>query len=371
MKQFDVAVLGGGLLGRLTAWLLADQGCKVVLLNAGKRNGEEAAAFAAAAMLAPTAEAVDATPLVVQLGYASLPIWRQWVNSFPTSVFMQQNGSLIVWHAQDQALAKQFSQHLQRAHQDSSVWRLWHNQEISEHEPQLAGRFQQGLFLPTEGQLDNRQILLALADELDRLQVNCHWGCRRDLAECAALAHWTLDCRGYGGKSNWNRYGQSRLRGVRGEVLRVYAPDIELRRPVRVLHPRYPIYIAPKQNKLFVIGATQIESEDDSNLSVRSGLELMSALHTVHPAFGEARILESLAELRPTLNHENPEIRYDKLSRVVMVNGLFRHGFMISPAVSIATVRVLQALMQQQPLPDAQACYDIDVLAVNQNGEGN
>lgn len=76
---------------------------------------------------------------------------------------MQQNGSLIVWHSQDQALAKQFSQHLQRAHQDSSVWRLWHNQEISEHEPQLVGGFQQGLFLPTEGQLDNSQILLALA----------------------------------------------------------------------------------------------------------------------------------------------------------------------------------------------------------------
>jgi glycine oxidase len=369
MKQYDVAVLGGGLLGRLTAWLLADQGCKVVLLNAGKRNGEGAAAFAAAAMLAPTAEAAEATPLVVQLGYASLPIWRQWVNLFPTPVFMQQNGSLIVWHSQDHALVKQFSQHLQRAHVDSSVWQVWHNQEISEHEPQLSGRFQQGLFLPTEGQLDNRQTLLALADMLDRQQVSCYWEHCGDLAECAAFAHWTLDCRGYGGKSNWNSYGQSRLRGVRGEVLRVYAPDIVLHRPVRVLHPRYPIYIAPKQNKLFVVGATQIESEDNSNLSVRSGLELMSALYSVHPAFGEARILESLAELRPTLNHESPEIRYDIQNRVVTVNGLFRHGFMISPAVSIATVHVLQALMQQQLLPDAQACYHIDVLPVNQNGE--
>jgi glycine oxidase len=87
---------------------------------------------------------------------------------------MQQNGSLIVWHPQDHALAKQFSQHLQRAHQDSSVWQVWRNQEISEHEPQLSGRFQQGLFLPTEGQLDNRQTLLALADVLDRQQVSCH-----------------------------------------------------------------------------------------------------------------------------------------------------------------------------------------------------
>jgi glycine oxidase len=152
---------------------------------------------------------------------------------------------------------------------------------------------------------------------------------------------------------------------VRGEVLRLYAPDIELYRPVRVLHPRYPIYIAPKQDKLFVVGAMQIESEDNSNLSVRSGLELMSALYSVHPAFGEARILESMAELRSTLNHEISEIRYDTQNRIVMVNGLFRHGFMISPAVSIATVGVLQTLMQQQSLPSAQACYHINVLPVS------
>lgn len=369
MKQYDVAVLGGGLLGRLTAWLLAEQGSKVVLFNAGNRNGEGSAAFAAAAMLAPTAEAVEATPLVVQLGYSSLPIWRKWVDIFPAPVFMQQNGSLIVWHPQDRELAQQFTRDLQRAHQDSSRCQHWHSQQIDEQEPQLAGRFQQGLFLPTEGQLDNRQTLLALADMLERRQVTCYWERESEPAECAKLAEWTLDCRGFGAKKSWNNKANSRLRGIRGEVLRIHAPDVTLHRPVRVLHPRYPIYIAPKQNHLFVIGATQIESEDDSPLSVRSGLELMSALHCVHPAFGEARILESLAQLRPTLNHENPEIRYDVQNRLVAVNGLFRHGFMISPTVSLATVRVIQALMQQQPLPDADARYHIDVVPVSRNGE--
>ncbi|MDI9690499.1 FAD-dependent oxidoreductase, partial [Burkholderia cenocepacia] len=81
------------------------------------------------------------------------------------------------------------------------------------------------------------------------------------------------------------------MRGIRGEVARVRAPGIGLTRPVRLLHPRYPLYIAPKQDDLYVIGATEVEGEDMSPVSVRSALELLSAAFSVHPALGEARIL--------------------------------------------------------------------------------
>ena len=79
-----------------------------------------------------------------------------------------------------------------------------------------------------------------------------------------------------------------------------------------------------------MIGATQIESESQAPASVRSGLELLSALYAVHPAFGEANLLELATGLRPTLNHHNPEIRFNRERRLIEVNGLFRHGFMIS-----------------------------------------
>ena len=65
-------------------------------------------------------------------------------------------------------------------------------------------------------------------------------------------------------------------------------------------------------NHIFVIGATQIESESQAPASVRSGLELLSALYAVHPAFGEANLLELATGLRPTLNHHNPEIRFNR-----------------------------------------------------------
>ena len=64
--------------------------------------------------------------------------------------------------------------------------------EIAANEPQLAGRFSDGLYLPTEGQLDGRQVLNALADALESMNVACHWSCEReveDLGGAIRLGH--------------------------------------------------------------------------------------------------------------------------------------------------------------------------------------
>ncbi|MDO4694267.1 MAG: FAD-dependent oxidoreductase [Eikenella sp.] len=350
----SIAVVGGGLAGRLIALQLVRNGCRVSLYEQGPRSGAGAAAYVAAAMLAPLSEAAEATPEVAALGRQSLPLWRALLPTLPEPVFMQENGSLMVWHAQDKALADRFVRRLQRAHAGGMPLQPWRAGEMAAQEPLLAGRFAEGLFLPGEGQLDNRQVLSALAAALEAEGAACHW---QTAAEPAQLknADYCVDCRGIGAKAAWHAVAGSRLRGVRGEVARVYAPEVSLRRPVRLLHPRYPLYIAPKQNHLFVVGATQLESESTAPVSVRSSLELMSALYAVSPAFGEAQIVELAAKLRPTLNHHNPEIRYRPAGRLVEVNGLFRHGFMIAPAVSAAAVRLVLALAGGGAVPAGDA----------------
>lgn len=152
-------------------------------------------------------------------------------------------------------------------------------------------------------------------------------------------ARWIIDCRGLGGKPAWPA-----LRGIRGEVARVHAPGIGLTRPVRLLHPRYPLYIAPKQNDVYVIGATEVEGEDMSPVSVRSALELLSAAFAVHPGFGEARILELNSQCRPTLPDHRPAIVWDG-AQTLRVNGLYRHGFMIAPEVADAACALADALI--------------------------
>jgi len=132
---------------------------------------------------------------------------------------------------------------------------------------------------------------------------------------------------------------------VRGEVIRLYAPEVKLRRPTRLIHPRYPIYIAPKENDIYVVGATEIESDDLSPISVRSAMELLSAVYTVHSGFAEARILEMATQCRPTLKNNLPQIRIQRdlgQSDLILINGLYRHGFMISPAILDATLEILE-----------------------------
>lgn len=351
MQNGKIAVWGGGLVGRLVALCLRRAGHGVVLFEAGSRDGAESAAYVAAAMLAPSAESVDASANVVRLGWASLALWRTLLPTLPVSVWMQEKGTAVVWHGQDVALARQFARDLGRNGQAHS--QTWGAADLAVHEPQLGNRFREALFLPMEGQLDGRQVLLALAAALEEEGVDCRWQTAAAYADLQNF-DWRVDCRGMGAQEDWQHTSGSLLRGVRGEVARVFAPEVLLNRPVRLLHPRYPLYIAPKQDGIFVIGATQLESESRANVRVRSALELLSALYTVHPAFGEAEIVALSSGLRPTLSHHEPEIRYSPAKRDVAVNGLFRHGFMIAPAV-VQSVCDLLAVLMTGTLPDEAA----------------
>jgi glycine oxidase len=97
------------------------------------------------------------------------------------------------------------------------------------------------------------------------------------------------------------------------------------------MHPRYQLYIVPKPDNCFVIGATQIESEDRSPVTLQSSLELGSALYTLSPAFAEARILEQGVNLRPAFMDNMPHVRLQ--DGLISANGLFRHGYLLAPAV--------------------------------------
>ncbi|KWO86419.1 cytochrome C biogenesis protein CcdA [Burkholderia ubonensis] len=337
----DFAVLGGGLVGRLIAWRLAGNGHCVALYERGGPDGEQSAAWIAAAMLAPLAEAASAERLITELGMASLARWPQWLAELPEPVFFQHDGTLVVWHHADRAEAPLFERRVRAnapaALLDGGLVTLA-GAQVDAVEPALAGRFARGLLLPREGQLDNRQALRAIAAGLAQRGVATHWHVAID-AHNLPDAHFTIDCRGLGAKPVLPA-----LRGIRGEVARVHAPGIGLTRPVRLLHPRYPLYIAPKQDDLYVIGATEVEGEDMSPVSVRSALELLSAAFSVHPAFGEARILELNSQCRPTLPDHRPALIWDGAATLA-VNGLYRHGFMIAPEVAHAAVAFAEAAL--------------------------
>ncbi|MDC6133450.1 FAD-dependent oxidoreductase, partial [Burkholderia gladioli] len=101
-------MLGGQETHLVLAWRLAGLGMRVALYERGDAAGTGAAAWVAAAMLAPLAEAASAELLITELGAASLARWPQWLAELSEPVFFQHNGTLVVWHQADRAEAPLF-----------------------------------------------------------------------------------------------------------------------------------------------------------------------------------------------------------------------------------------------------------------------
>jgi glycine oxidase len=341
-------ILGAGLMGRLLACQLAREGHTIELFDTGGPQAEHSAARAAAAMLAPMAESAVTESNVVQMGLYGLKRWPELIAQLNQPVYFQQEGTLVLWHPQDAPDAERFKRQMTNTQTLIPTLAAMHTldtQGITQLEPSLGARFSQGIYLPGEGQLDNHQLLAAMLDQLQRLNVKFNWNSPRSIEEFKpgqpGEPDWVLDCRGLGAQPQWTA-----LRGVRGEIITLEAKEVQLSRPTRLIHPRYPIYIAPKKDGIFLVGATEIESDDASPMSVRSALELLSAAYSVDPRFGEARILDLVTQCRPTLPDNLPAIRRCA-NRVLQINGLYRHGYLIAPAV----LDVVMELMQKDSSP--------------------
>ncbi len=339
MMKPDIAIVGGGLLGRLLAWRAVLSGLRVVLFDANDRLGNEATAWVAGGMVTPQAEAVDAEPELVAMGRRSLQLWPGWLRQLPSPVHYSDSGTLLVWQRTDAAEARRFETVL-RTRDPHARYEHLNAEQLAGKEPALGTRFREGLYLPGEAHIDNRQLLPALADALEALGVECHWNRRVEDSE-RPEASLVIDCRGKNAKSRWKE-----LRGVRGELVRLHAPDVELRHMIRLLHPRYQLYLISRPGGNVVVGATSIETDDCSPVSVRGALELLSAAYAVLPELAEARILELDCDCRPALPDNRPGVRYSPNARLLEVNGLYRHGFLLSPAVVEEVLTILPELLR-------------------------
>lgn len=345
-ETLSIAIAGAGLLGRLLAWRLLKIGHRVSLYDAGDFEQSRSAAYTAAAMISPLSEVVVSERSIYDMGVKSLGIWPGWIHELNlhahAPVHYAAPGSVVVAHPADMAELEQFYSDL-RFHLGADNNARWLDRhELKTIEPDISGQFDRALFLPDEAYLDNRHLLTRLLEEIRSLGGHC---VERQSVEFSPEANiggnvlrefdTIFDCRGAGA-----RQSQNNLRGVRGEVLWVHTDEVKLHHPVRLMHPRYKLYIVPKPGNRFIIGATEIESQDRSPVSVQSMLELCSALYTLNPAFAEARILELDANLRPSYWHNLPVIEQEQVrsenevvQKIVRINGLYRHGYLLAPTL--------------------------------------
>lgn len=301
-------VVGAGVVGLTTAVTLAERGAKVTLVERSRELGGNAS-WLAGGMLAPFCEGESAPQSVVQLGQSAIDWWDARVPG------VVRAGTLVVAPPRDLGEIDRFAART-KAHV------LVDEARLAELEPDLAGRFRRGLFFAEEGHLDPRVALSRLTERLRARGGEIRFGVD---GETLGDADVVMDCRGWAA-----RKALPELRGVRGEMMRIRSPEVTLARAVRFLHPRIPLYIVPRANNEFMIGATMIESAERDAVSVRSAIELLSAAYALHPAFGEAEILEMSADVRPAFPDNEP--RVEERGGRIFVNGFYRHGFLLAPA---------------------------------------
>ena len=318
-----VAVIGAGIAGAWQALAFAQAGHDVTLYERDTPEMTQATSHWAGGMLAPWCEAEVAEPVITRLGLRSLDLWRA---ELPETPF---NGSLVVAHSRDRSDFERFAtmtSHHRRLDADA----------VTALEPSLEGRFREGLFFPDEGHVTPRDVLPHLHARIAAAGGRIAFNTAADADDLDGIV---IDCRGL-----FARDAQPSLRGVKGEMIMIETDEVALSRPVRLMHPRWPLYVIPRGKGLFMLGATSIESEDD-RVCVRSALELMSAAYAVHPAFAEARIVEFGAGLRPAFPDNLPRIAIDQQrgdSQRIAVNGLYRHGFLLAPALAELTLAYIK-----------------------------
>jgi glycine oxidase len=312
MSKLSIVVVGAGITGLWQALTLARRGHRVRLIERASEPFAEAASALAGAMLAPYCEAEAAEPVVRDLGLRSLAIWKE---TYPG---VAANGTLVVAGTRDRAELTRFARMTEAFDKVDA-------EALHALEPGLDGRFAAGLFYPHEAHLAPSEAMLFLLDAARTAGVEVEVGVA--WSGTAAGADAVVDCRGLAARGEL-----ANLRGVRGERLIVRSREVELRRPVRLLHPRHPLYVVPWGEGRFMIGATVIESDDAGPITVRSALELMGAAYALHPAFGEAEVLDAGAGVRPAFPDNVPKIVVN--GRTIYVNGLYRHGFLMAPALA-------------------------------------
>ncbi len=362
-----IGIAGAGLLGRLLAFELTRAGHQVDVYDpAPDALGRGAAGWTAAGMLSPVAELEGADAAVFAMGLRSLVRWPQLLAGLGEStepVEFHQRGSLLVAHRGDEGAARRVVDLLKHKAPIEYAPQALAMPELRELEPAIHG-CAHAWMLPGEGQIHTVQAMMALHQAAT--QHGTHWHCGESVQRVSAgVLHtakgergfdWVFDVRGTGARpsaalQNEDNGFTPQVRGVRGEIFWLDAPDVVLHRPVRLLHPRHRVYIVPREGGHIVVGASEIECEDRSPVSLRTTLELLSAAHSILPELAEARIIHSESNLRPALPDNLP--RLETSPGITRINGLFRHGWLIAPAL------VEQAMAEMQQFEENKKASEV------------
>ena len=335
-----VGIAGGGLLGRLLAWRLAKAGNTVEIFDLGIA---QRCAQIAAGLLGPFVELSKAAEIVHHKGVESIKLWSSWLGEINAQELLTKKGTILVAPDRDHAELERVTTIIKEKvpNQLDKIKKL-NQDELIKLEPAL-NNFAYGYYLIDEAHIYVDKVLDTIFNETKNLGVTWHENISVKQVDPKKIIvndathefDWACDCRGLGAND------ELPLRGIRGECVHLYCEQIDLQRPVFVIHPQHPIYIVPYKKNHFIIGATEVETNNLAPITVRSALELLGAAFSFNPYFSEANIIDTRVGLRPAKADNQPFLNHEEGK--IAINGMYRHGYLNGPAFVNDAIKLMQS----------------------------
>jgi glycine oxidase len=344
VSEFDVIVVGGGVIGLSAAWRLAQRGLRVVVLDRAEPG--HGTSSVAAGMLAPIAEADPAEVDLLQLGITSAQAYPEFVAELEaltgSDAGYLRSGTLLVARDRDEAEALDHELTV-RQRFGLEVSRLRPSQARA-LEPALAPTLRAALEFAEDHVIDPRRLCAALVEAVLR-----SGGELRSEAKVAAVeiedgvvlsdgerlsAPRVLIAAGVWSGQIAGIPDQARVpvRPVKGQILRLHDPA----GPgllTRVL--RMPTaYVVPRGDGRYVLGATMEERGFDTTVTAGAVFELLRDASELLPGLSELVVDELCAGLRPGTADNAPIIGPGAVEGLFWATGHYRHGILLAPVTA-------------------------------------
>ncbi|MFE0473040.1 glycine oxidase ThiO [Streptomyces sp. NPDC058947] len=357
-RTSDVLVIGGGIIGLVTAWRAAQRGLATAVVDPGPGGG---AAQVAAGMLAAVTELHYGEQTLLGLNLASARRYPDFAAELTEAtghdLGYRRCGTLAV------ALDADDRAHLRELHalqQQSGLDSQWlSGRECRRLEPMLAPGVRGGLRVDGDHQIDPRRLAGALVAACERAGVVFHrvWAERLAIAGDRATGAVTADGTALAagqvvlaaGSLSGRLAGVPRdvlppVRPVKGQVLRLTMPGRHgpfLSRTVRAVVRGSHVYLVPRENGELVVGATSEELGWDTTVTAGGVYELLRDAHELVPGITELPLTETRAGLRPGSPDNAPLLGPTGLEGLLLATGHHRNGVLLTPVTGDALAHAL------------------------------
>ncbi|MEU0455745.1 MULTISPECIES: glycine oxidase ThiO [unclassified Streptomyces] len=357
-RTSDVLVVGGGIIGLVTAWRAAQRGFATAVADPEPGGG---AAQVAAGMLAAVTELHYGEQTLLGLNLASARRYPDFAAELTEltghDLGYRRCGTLAV------ALDADDRAHLRELHalqQQSGLDSQWlSGRECRRLEPMLAPGVRGGLRVDGDHQIDPRRLAGALVAACERAGVVFHhaWAERLTVAGDRATGVVTADGTELGagqvvlagGSLSGRLAGVPEevlppVRPVKGQVVRLTMPERHgpfLSRTVRAVVRGSHVYLVPRESGELVIGATSEELGWDTTVTAGGVYELLRDAHELVPGITELPLTETRAGLRPGSPDNAPLLGPTGLDGLLLATGHYRNGVLLTPVTGDALAHAL------------------------------